>query len=303
MNISFIGLGIMGSRMAANLQQNGYKLTVHNRTPDKATALINDGATWADTPAATAGDADILITMLAHPEAVMETALGADGFLDVLRPGTLWVDCSTVNPSFSRKMAEEATARQVRFLDAPVGGTKPHAAQGQLIFIVGGDEAALETVRPLFEVMGNRIVHVGSAGMGTALKVVVNYLLATSMAAFAEGMVLGQALGLPQELLFNVLIGGPVTAPFVAMKREKMAQGDYDAEFPLRWMQKDVHMAATAAYESGVALPVGNAAKELYRLADRQGLGQEDFSAIYHFLQGDQERSFAALRMTRTETG
>ena len=290
MKIAFLGLGIMGSRMAANLQQHGYDLTVHNRTPDKAAALISDGATWAETPAVAAAGADVLITMLAHPEAVTETALGEHGFLDVLQPDALWVDCSTVNPAFSRQMAAEAGARQVRFLDAPVGGTRPHAAQAQLIFIVGGDEADLETVRPLFEVMGNRIVHVGGHGMGAALKVVVNYLLATSMAAFAEGVVLGQALGLPQEMLLNVLIGGPVAAPFLAMKRENIAQDDYDADFPLRWMQKDLQMATAAAYESGVAMPVGNVAKELYRLADRQGLGQDDFSAIYRFLATADER-------------
>lgn len=153
-----------------------------------------------------------------------------------------------------------------------------------LIFIVGGDEADLETVRPLFEIMGNRIAHVGGHGMGTSLKVVVNYLLATSMAAFAEGMVLGEALGLPQALLLKVLLGGPVAAPFLSAKREKIAQDDYDAEFPLRWVQKDLQMATLAAYVAGVAMPVGNVAKELYRLADRNGLGQEDFSAIYRFL-------------------
>ncbi len=284
MNIGFIGLGIMGSRMAAHLVKQGYSLTIHNRTPEKAASLIEQGATWADTPAAVAAEADVLITMLAHPEAIEQAAFGEEGFLDALRPDALWADSSTVNPSFTRRMAEAANDRAVRFLDAPVGGSKSQAENAQLVFIVGGEAQDLDTIRPLFEVMGSRIVHAGGAGMGTSLKIVLNLLLATSMAAFSEGLVLGEALGLPKTMLLNVLPGSPVVAPFVSLKKEKLEQGVFEPEFPLQWMQKDVQMAALAAYEVGAALPVGNATKELYRLATRQGLGNADFSAIYQFL-------------------
>jgi 3-hydroxyisobutyrate dehydrogenase-like beta-hydroxyacid dehydrogenase len=285
MKIGFIGLGIMGSRMAAHLQRQGYELVVFNRTPGKAASLVNQGALWADTPAAVAEQVDVLFTMLAHPEAVEKTALGNGGFLAALQPGTLWVDCSTVNPSFSRRMAEEARLRQVRFLDAPVAGSKRQADQAELVFLVGGHAADVQTCQPLFETMGSRIVHVEGHGLGTSLKLVLNLLLATSMAAFAEGMVLGQALGISQELLFKVLLGGPVVAPFVAMKREKLEHGNYEAEFPLKWMQKDLQMGAIAAYGVGVAMPFGNVVKEVYSLAIRKGLGQKDFSAIYSFLE------------------
>ena len=284
MKIGFIGLGIMGSRMAANLQNNGYDLIVYNRSRDKAAALIQNGATWADTPAAAATGVDILFTMVAHPQAVTAMALGENGFLDALSAGALWVDCSTTNPTFARQMADAATQRDIRFLDAPVAGSKPAAADARLRFIVGGEAADVETARPLFDVMGQQVIHVGGHGMGTALKVVVNMLLGQSMLAFAEGFTLGQALGIPAETLMNVLVGGPVVAPVIAVKRPKIENNDYEADFPLRWLQKDLQMVTQAAYDVGVALPQANAAKEAYQLAIRQGMGDLDFSAICAFL-------------------
>lgn len=274
----------MGSRMARHLLDAGYDLIIHNRTAEKAMELLDAGATWADSPAAVAGEVDVLFTMLAHPEAVTASALGTDGFLDALRPNTLWVDCSTVHPSFAKRMAAEADSRGIRYMDAPVAGSKPQAAAAQLVFIVGGAYEDVATCQPYFDAMGKNVVHVGAAGMGTALKVVVNFMLGTSMAAFAEGAALGQALGLSQETLFKVLIGGPVVPPYMAFKQAKMESGDYEAEFPLQWMQKDLHMAAVAAYEAGAALPVGNSTKEVFRLAMRQGFAEQDFSALYAFM-------------------
>jgi 3-hydroxyisobutyrate dehydrogenase/glyoxylate/succinic semialdehyde reductase len=282
--VGFIGLGAMGSRMAGNLQSSGCDLVVYNRTRDKASSLVSNGASWADTPAAVAEQAEILFTMLAHPAAVEEAALGQDGFLYQLRPQALWVDCSTVNPSFSREMASEAQARKVRFLDAPVAGSREPAARGELVFFVGGDPADLEACRLLLETMGSKIVHVGGHGMGSALKMVNNLLLASSMAAFAEGLVLGQALGISQQNLLDFLLGTPLVAPYLAGKREKIERGDYAAQFPLQWMLKDLHLAAVSAHEAAVALPLANAAKEIYQLAARHGSAQQDFSAIYAFL-------------------
>jgi 3-hydroxyisobutyrate dehydrogenase/glyoxylate/succinic semialdehyde reductase len=284
MRVGFIGLGAMGVRMAARLQKSGSRLTVFNRTRDKAEPLIREGATWADTPAAVAGQAEILFTMLAHPAAVKEAALGQDGFLYRLPPGALWVDCSTVNPSFSREMAAEAQARKLRFLDAPVAGSREPAARGELTIFVGGDAPDLEACRPLLQAMGSKILHVGGHGMGTALKMVNNLLLASSMAAFAEGLVLGEALGIAPERLLDFLLGSPLVAPYMAGKRNKLERGDYAPEFPMEWMQKDLHLAGVSAQETAVALPLAGAAKELYELAARQGHAHEDFSAIYAFL-------------------
>ena len=287
MKIGFIGLGIMGSRMAANLQKHGYSLVLFNRTRDKAEPLLGPCGTFSDSPAKLAQQVDVLFTMLAHPDAVEQAALGANGFLNHLRPNALWVDCSSVNPSFSQKMAAETASRRLRFVDAPVTGSAPVAAEAKLTFWVGANEVDLEAIRSLLLCMGNKIVHAGGHGMGTSMKMVINLLLGNAMAAFAEAMALGEGLGLSQKVLFDSLLGSPTVAPFLALKREKIESGNYEAEFPLRWMQKDLHLASVSSYESGVALTVTNVTKEIYRLAMRGGHDTKDFSAIYEFAMGD----------------
>lgn len=286
MKIGFIGLGIMGSRMAANLQKHGNSLVVFNRTRAKAEPLLSPCGTFSDSPAKLAEQVDLLFTMLAHPGAVEQAALGVDGFLNHLRPNALWVDCSSVNPSFSKKMAAEAARREVHFVDAPVTGSAAPAAEGKLIFWVGADAADLERIRPLLLSMGNKIVHAGGHGMGTSIKMVVNLLLGTGMAAFAEAMALGEGLGLSSKMLFDSLLGTPAVAPFLTAKREKIESGNYEAEFPLRWMQKDMHLASVSAYESGVAIPLTNVTKEIFLLAMRGGHDTEDFSAVCEFMMG-----------------
>ncbi len=288
MKIGFIGLGIMGSRMAANLQKHGYSLVVFNRTRAKAEPLLGPCGTFSDSPAKLAEQVDILFTMLAHPDAVEQAALGAKGFLG---------DCRSVNPSFSKKMAVEAAQHGVHFVDAPVTGSAPAAADAELVFWVGADAADLERIRSLLLCMGNKIVHAGGHGMGTSMKMVVNLLLGAGMASFAEAMALGQGLGLSQKMLFDSLLGAPTVAPFLASKREKIESGNYEVEFPLRWMQKDMQLASVSAYESGVAMPLANVTKEIYRLAMRDGHETEDFSAIYEYLSNDSD--FATTDQSR----
>src|SRR3989475_1465635 len=222
MQIGFIGLGIMGSRMAANLQKHGYALVVFNRTRAKAEPLLGPCGTFSDSPAKLAEQVNVVFTMLAHPDAVKQAALGTNGFLDHLKPNAVWVDCSSVNPSFSKKMAVEAARREIHFVDAPVTGSAAPAAEGKLIFWVGADTADLERIRPLLLCMGNKIVHAGGNGMGTSIKMVVNLLLGTGMAAFAEAMALGEGLGISREMLFDSLLGTPAVEPLLASKREKI---------------------------------------------------------------------------------
>jgi 3-hydroxyisobutyrate dehydrogenase/glyoxylate/succinic semialdehyde reductase len=194
-----------------------------------------------------------------------------------------------VNPSFSKKMAAEAARREVHFVDAPVTGSARPAAEAKLIFWVGADPADLERIRPLLLCMGNKIVHTGGHGAGASMKMVVNLLLGTGMAAFAEAMALGEGLGISRKMLFDSLLGTPAVAPFLASKREKIESRNYEAEFPLRWMQKDMHLATVSAYEAGVAMPLTNVTKEVYRLAMRDGHDTEDFSAIYEYLSSDSD--------------
>lgn len=285
MKIGFIGLGIMGSRMAANLLKKGHELVVYNRTKQKAGPLTAAGAVWAPTPADAAKQSTVIITMLSRPDAVAETALiGRYGFLNHLADNSLWIDCSTVNPSFSRLMASEAKQRRVRFLDAPVAGSKGPAEQAQLVFFVGGEKTDVDEARPLLEAMGKAVVHVGGHGMGTSMKMVNNLIVAQAMVAFSEALTLGEALGISRDMLFNTLLGSPVAAPLLSLKRGKLESGDFEAEFPLQWMHKDMQLVAETAYEAGVAIPAASAVKEIYALAVRKGLGEQDFSAVYKLL-------------------
>jgi 3-hydroxyisobutyrate dehydrogenase/glyoxylate/succinic semialdehyde reductase len=285
MKIGFIGLGIMGSRMAANLQKHGFDLVVHNRTRGHADPLVEKGAVWADSPAAVARQVDVLFSMLTTPEVVEATALGTDGFLEPLKAGAIWADCSTVNPSFSRRMAKAAQQAGVHFLDAPVAGTKAPAENAQLLFLVGGEAADVDACRPYFEAMGRQAIHAGPTGAGTSLKMVFNVLLGMSMLAFSEALVLGESLGLDRNLLFDSLQGSVVVSPSATSKRAKIEAGDYEADFPLQWLQKDLQLATLSAYEQGVSMPATNAAKETYMLAERYGHAKEDMSAIYPFLK------------------
>ncbi len=280
MKIAFIGLGIMGSRMAANLLRAGHQLTVWNRSPQKAQGLVQKGARLAVTPADAARQGEVVFTMLANPEAVAAVALGPGGFLDVLAKGALWVDCSTVTPASSRQMAGEAAARGVSFLDAPVAGSLPVAEKGELTFLVGGEEKDLERCRPLLSLMGKTIRHAGATGMGSSLKLVNNMLLGNAMAAFAEALAFGEALGFSRSALLDSLLGTAVVAPFLAGKKEKLATGRYDVEFPLRLMHKDLHLVSCTAYELGVPLPATHATKELFGQAAANGLADVDFSGI-----------------------
>jgi glyoxylate/succinic semialdehyde reductase len=285
MKIGFIGLGIMGSRMAANLLKKGNELIVHNRTKDKAQPLLNQGAAWADSPAEVAKNVNIIFTMLSKPDAVAEVALiGKHSFLHKLAPNSLWIDCSSVNPSFSKLMVVEAKERKVRFLDAPVAGSKGPAEQAQLLFFVGGDSGDVKEAKPLLECMGKAVYHIGGHGMGSAMKMVNNIMLGQAMVAFSEALVFGESLGITKQAMFDTLASSPVMAPFLNFKRKKLEQNDFSVEFPLQWMHKDLHLAAETAYETGVALPCANVTKEIFALALREGWGEQDLTAVYKVL-------------------
>ena len=284
MRIGFIGLGIMGSRMAANLQKARHDLMIYNRTKEKAAALTKEGAKWCNTPAQLGKEVDILFTMLANPEAVSQVALGRDGYLENMKPNAIWADCSTVNPSFSKAMAAEAQKRQIRHVDAPVLGTKKPAREGQLVFYAGGEKEDVETLKPYFEIMGKAVKHIGEHGMGASFKMVVNLLIAQNIVIFSEAVALGRALGFSRKMLFDSLLDSPMAAPYLSLKRSKIEEGKYEADFPLKWMYKDLHLVALSAYEKGVALPATNAAKEIFSQANQAGLGEKDFAAIFDYV-------------------
>ncbi len=287
MKIGFIGMGIMGSRMAMNLLAAGNVLTISNRTREKAQPLLDKGAEWAESPAELAAAVDVLFTMLSTPDAVKEVATGEGGFLQAMPKGALWINCTTVDPEFARQMAGMAAARSVGYLDAPVTGTKGPAASGELVFLLGGESGDVDKCRPYFDCMGKKSVHLGDAGMGSSMKMLFNLMLGCTMAAYSETLVLGEAFGFSKDDVATVLLDAPVTAPFIKTKHSLISENNFEEHFPLCWMRKDLHLAADAAYKNGVALPALNSIKELYGLAEKQGLGRKDFAAVYKVLAKD----------------
>lgn len=271
----------MGSRMAFHLIGEENKLYVYNRTKSKTEGLAARGAVVRESPAEVAKEVEVLFTMLADPEAVEQSALGKGGFVPALEEGSIWVDCSTVNPTFTGRMAAEAGKRGVSFLDAPVAGTLAPAEKGELLILAGGNSDTLERVRPLLDRMGKKVLHTGGNGTGTSMKMVINTLLAQSMVAFSEATKLGEALGLDRQMLLDALIGGPVTAPYLAGERGNFESNEYEAAFPLKHMTKDLHLALLSAYEAGAALPSAAVAKEIFAAARETGRGDEDFSALF----------------------
>lgn len=285
MNIGFIGLGIMGSRMAANLLNHGHTLAVYNRTKSKAKELIDSGADWMETPADMGKKSELVITMLSSPKVIKEIALGPNGLLQNMSEGKLWMNCSTVNPSFSREMADLCWERGIKYIDAPVAGTKAPAEKGELLFLVGGQKEDVSRVQSLLDIMGNKTLHLGEVGRGSGLKMLINLLLGQSMLAFSEAMVLGEEMGFEKESLLNILLNVPVTAAFLSTVRPKLETGDFEPNFPLQWIQKDLQLASNTAYELGIAMPSLNTAKEVFAMARQSGYAEKDFSAIYDYLQ------------------
>ncbi len=280
----FFGLGIMGSRMAMNILQKGYDLTVYNRTGSKTDELTEAGAGEADSVSQLARESDILMTMLSDPEAIIENAFGDEGILNQMQAGSTWIDFSTVNPRFTEHIYDEARKKNIRFVDAPVAGTVRPAEKGELIIFAGGREEDLIDLTPIFNAVGKKTFYLGAPGKGTSMKMVVNLMLANAMASFAEAVHLGRSLGLDYETIAQVVVGGPVAAPFLSAKSEKISAGDYSTEFPLKHMLKDLFLATHEAYYHGVPLPQASTVREMYSLAVNQGLGEEDFSAIYQLL-------------------
>ncbi|MCF4101550.1 NAD(P)-dependent oxidoreductase [Gillisia sp. M10.2A] len=284
MKIGFIGLGIMGAPMAANLLKGGHQLCVYNRTKSKAVALIERGAEWGDSPKEIAKDADVIITMLENPTAVEEMAVGKDGFLKGLKKDTIWIDSSTVNPSFSKKMAKLANKHGVRFLDAPVSGSKVPAEKALLIFLVGGEQEDLSEIQPLLDLMGNKTIHVGENGKGAAMKIMINQLLGQSMLAFSESLSLGIAMGIDKTKAIDILLESAVTPPILNAFRSRIEDENYEPNFPLKHLQKDLQLFTDTAYEYERAVPLTNTAKEVYALAKQDKQGDLDFSSVFKFL-------------------
>lgn len=281
MDVAFLGMGIMGSRMATNLAKAAFKVRVWNRTPEKAAALAEAGCFLAASPRIAAEGAEAVFTMLSDPEALRQVAFGTQGFLDAMAPGSIWVDHSTVDPTTSRQMGANAVNRGLRFLDVPVSGSSGAAAAGKLVFFAGGEASDLEKITPMLLAMGARIVHAGPVGAGATLKLVNNAFLAQAQAAWSESLGLAERLGLSARTVHDAILPTHVAPAFLALKRAKIEGRDWAAEFPLKHALKDIRLALAAARESGLHLRQLEASESLYSQAASQGLGESDISAVH----------------------
>lgn len=275
--IAFLGTGLMGSPMAHRLVTAGHDVTVWNRTASKCDPLIRAGAHSATTPADACEGREVVITMVSDPAALDAVAFGPSGFSQSLSPTTVYIDMSTVGPDFVRSIPARFAAGQP-FLDAPVLGSVPQAADGSLDIFVGGDRAAFETARPLLAALGNP-VHVGPLGAGASLKLVVNAALVSLQCLLGECLSLGDSFGLDQSVVLDALAVSSL-GPVVEKKRRNIETGNFSPRFSLDNAIKDSCLIGDAARSRNVELRLAQAARRWYEMAGEAGLGSEDYSAV-----------------------
>jgi 3-hydroxyisobutyrate dehydrogenase-like beta-hydroxyacid dehydrogenase len=285
--VGFIGLGIMGSRMAANLARAGYELTVHNRTRSRAEAFAEEhGAALAGTPAEVGAGSDVVITMVVDGAQVEEVLLGEDGVAQGASDGVLCVDMSTIAPADTRRIGAALHARGIGFVDAPVTGSSPRAEDGTLTIMAGGDEAAFERARPLFEVMGELVVHVGELGQGQTVKLINNAVAASNASTLAQALIVGKATGVDLEALVRIMGAGSGGSAMLNLKAGPMRAHDYSTLFKLEHMLKDVRLCLEEGQAAGVPFPAAAHTREVLTAAMGRGLGDADFAALVEVLEG-----------------
>ena len=283
--VGFIGLGIMGRPMAKNLMEAGYDLMVHNRSPEKAEELTGEGATAAGTPREVAEGCDVVITMLPDSPQVEEVLTGEGGVFEGVRGGTLIVDMSTISPVVTESLASKAKEKGASLLDAPVSGGDVGAIEGTLSIMVGGSEEDFERARPLFEVMGKTVTHVGPTGAGQVTKAANQIVVALTIEAVSEALVLGSKGGVSPEKILDVLGGGLAGNKVMEVKREKFLSHNFDPGFRSELHHKDLGIALAAGREYGVALPVTAIVDQMLLTMRRKGWGGEDHSALLRIIE------------------
>lgn len=283
--IGFIGLGTVGKHMALNLLKGHYRLTVYDGQKDAVEELVKAGAEAAPTPMATAKGRDLVIVILPETEE-REAALGGDcGFMKGLDPGTILVDMGTHSLEATRELAAQAGKARAMFLEAPVWGTKEHAANGLLTILVGGDPSLLSRCREAFSFFGLNMIHIGEVGDATRMKFIVNLVQAELMEALAEGIVFGEKMGFQAYKILEVLESGGVASPLFNSKGRSIARGDFSRNLALKYVREGLEMVQKVALQHQLELPGMEAALGVYGQAEADGRGEEDFSAIVKVLR------------------
>jgi 3-hydroxyisobutyrate dehydrogenase-like beta-hydroxyacid dehydrogenase len=281
----FLGLGIMGQAMAANLLKAEFEVSVWNRTPEKCEPLIKKGALQCRSPAEIVANSDITFAMVSDPAAARDLCFGRQGVLEGIAQGKGYVDVSTVDPQTSKEIGQAILIKEGRFLEAPVSGSKKPAEDGTLVFLCAGDEALYQEAMPALEVMGKKNLYFGETGNGAKMKLVINMIMGTMMTAFSEGLCLGEKAGLNMNDIINVLDQGAIANQMFRLKGPMMDEGSFHTAFPLKHMQKDMRLALQLGDEKGQALFTSGAANGSFLKARSKGFDDEDFSAVLQVIK------------------
>jgi 3-hydroxyisobutyrate dehydrogenase-like beta-hydroxyacid dehydrogenase len=281
MRVAFLGLGIMGQPMATNLVRAGHEVTIWNRTSGKQV----EGARVAASPAEAAQGAEVVWMAVSDTAAAESVLFGENGVEQSLTEGMIIADSSTISPSATRKFAERVARKGVQYVDSPMTGSKAGAESGTLLFIVGGDEQAIERLKPLYAAMGKKIFRMGETGKGQSAKLVMNLQIALIYEGFAEALTLAAKLGVDAETLMPLVQASMVKSGVVEYKAPFVLNRDFSANFPLRLMRKDIRLALDAAKEARVKLPGLETVEEIYEMAVEDGHGDLDYAATLLLLE------------------
>lgn len=282
--LGFIGLGNLGSPMARRLLAAGFPMMVYNRDTNKTNAIAALGAEAASDPGELAAHVDVVLSCVPDGAAVENVYLGPGGVLRNAKPGTLIIEMSTVAPETSQKLYRVARELRISVLDIAVSGSAPVAEAGTLTLLGGGDRQDFDAAETIFPAIAKQWFYMGPSGSGVAMKIVVNTLLGVGMQAIAESVALGEALGLPRDLLFDTLARTAVVSPVQVGKLASTKRHDYTPQFPIRLMQKDFGLALSAARRASLSLPAAEAAATVNAAESATG-GEEDFSAVVRWME------------------
>ena len=283
--VAFIGLGIMGGPMAANLVKAGFEVVGRNRSPDPVRRLVDAGGRGAASVAEVVASADVVVTMVPDSPDVEDVALGADGIYARARPGTLHVDMSTIRPDVARRLAEAGRERGLRVLDAPVSGGEQGAVEGTLSVMVGGEPADVADARPVLEAVGGTVVHVGPAGAGQTVKAANQLIVGGTLELVAEALVFLEASGVDTGAAVEVLAGGLAGSAVLDRKAPAMLARDFTPGFRVELHHKDMGIVTAAAREAGVVIPLGAVVAQLLASLQAQGDGGLDHGALLSLVE------------------
>jgi 3-hydroxyisobutyrate dehydrogenase len=286
--LGFLGLGIMGYKMARNLARAGHEVAVWSHTGAKAKKLSSEekGIVACDTPKKVGEFADCIFLCVGDTDMTRKVILGADGLIEGAKSGTVIADASTVSPSVSREIGAELAKKGVEFLDAPCTGSTPGAEGGTLTFMIGGKKEVFEKVRPYFEPMGKRLYYCGGPGMGLHAKLSQNLILSNLLQAFNEGLVLSTKAGVDPTLMLDILENSAAKSGLIAYKAPFVFRRDFTPNFSVKWMHKDIGLMLDSAKELGVPVPLTALTRQMFQAAIATGHGEEDICATIKVLEG-----------------